>query len=55
LFRFDRRGLDKEGNVLGELVTTGIVPSFEKRLRERGIELPVELFRHGRDVHLVRR
>ncbi len=55
LFRFDRRGLDKEGNVLGELVTTGIVPAFEKRLRERGIELPVELFRHGRDVHLVRR
>jgi pilus assembly protein CpaF len=55
LFRFDRRGLDKEGKVIGELVTTGIVPSFEKRLRERGIELPVELFRHGRDVHLVRR
>jgi pilus assembly protein CpaF len=55
LFRFERRGLDKEGNVLGELVTTGIVPSFEKRLRERGIDLPVELFRRGRDVHLVRR
>jgi pilus assembly protein CpaF len=54
LFRFDRRGLDKEGNVQGELVTTGIVPAFEKRLRERGIELPVELFR-GRDLHLVRR
>jgi pilus assembly protein CpaF len=54
LFRFERRGLDKEGNVLGELVTTGIVPSFEKRLRQRGIDLPVELFRHGRDVHLVR-
>jgi pilus assembly protein CpaF len=55
LFRFDRRGLDQEGNVLGELVTTGIVPSFEKRLRERGIDLPMELFRHGRDVRLVRR
>ena len=55
LFRFERRGLDKDGKVLGELVTTGIVPSFEKRLRERGIELPVELFRQGRDVHLLRR
>jgi len=54
LFRFDRRGLDKEGNVQGELVTTGIVPAFERRLRERGIELPIELFR-GRDLHLVRR
>jgi len=55
LFKFERRGLDKDGNVQGQLVTTGIVPSFEKRLRERGIELPIELFRHGRDVHLVRR
>jgi len=55
LFRFERRGLDKEGNVLGELVSTGIVPSFGKRLHERGIELPVELFRQGRDVQLVRR
>ncbi len=55
LFKFERHGLDKERNVVGELVTTGIVPSFEKRLRERGIELPVELFRRGREVHLVRR
>ena len=55
LFKFERRGLDKDRNVLGELVTTGIVPGFERRLRERGIELPVELFRHARDVHLVRR
>ena len=55
LFKFERRGLDKDRNVVGELVTTGIVPSFDKRLRERGIDLPIELFRHGRDVHLVRR
>jgi pilus assembly protein CpaF len=55
LFKFERRGLDKDGNVQGELITTGIVPGFEKRLRERGIELPLELFRQGRDVHLVRR
>ena len=55
LFKFERRGLDKDHNVIGELVTTGIVPSFDKRLRERGIDLPIELFRRGRDVHLVRR
>jgi pilus assembly protein CpaF len=55
LFKFERRGLDKEGNVQGQLVSTGIVPGFEKRLRERGIELPIELFRQSRDVHLVRR
>jgi pilus assembly protein CpaF len=55
LFKFERRGLDKDGNVQGELITTGVVPSFEKRLRERGIELPLELFRLARDVHLLRR
>ena len=55
LFKFERRGLDKEGNVQGELVATGVVPSFDKRLRERGIELPLELFRLANDVHLLRR
>jgi pilus assembly protein CpaF len=55
LFKFERRGLDKEGGVQGELLTTGIVPAFEKRLRERGIELPIDLFRHARDLQLLRR
>ena len=55
IFRFERRGLDSSGNVLGELVSTGIVPGFEKRLRARGIELPLELFRGGREVSSGRR
>ncbi|MET0656803.1 MAG: CpaF family protein [Steroidobacteraceae bacterium] len=44
LFSFERRGLDGDGNVLGELRSTGIVPAFVRRLRERGIELPIDLF-----------
>jgi pilus assembly protein CpaF len=55
LFKFERRGLDKEGKVQGELITTGVVPSFDKRLRERGVELPIELFRLARDAQLLRR
>jgi len=55
LFRFDRQGLDKDGNVQGELIATGIVPAFERRLRERGIDLPIELFRQAHDVRLLRR
>jgi len=55
LFTFERRGLDKDGNVQGELIATGIVPAFEKRLRERGIDLPVELFRNARDLYVTRR
>jgi len=45
IFKFERRGLDAEGNVLGELASTGIVPGFLKRLHERGIELSLDVFR----------
>ena len=44
LFRFEREGIDEEGNVLGELRSTGIVPAFQKPLKRRGIDLPIEVF-----------
>ncbi len=44
LFTFERDGVDQEGNVLGRVKATGIIPSFHKRLHQRGIELPVEIF-----------
>jgi len=44
LFRFNREGLDKDGMVIGELRPTGIVPSFHRDLKRRGIDLPIELF-----------
>src|SRR5688572_25265274 len=44
LFAFQRTGVDKDGNVLGELKATGIVPHFYKRLTQRGIELPIDVF-----------
>ncbi len=44
LFRFDREGLDQEGNVLGRLRPTGIIPAFYRDLQGKGLELPVELF-----------
>jgi pilus assembly protein CpaF len=44
LFTFERSGMDKEGNVQGRIRATGIVPSFYKRLSQRGIDLPVEVF-----------
>jgi len=44
LFRFERRGIDKEGNVIGELKATGIIPGFHKQVTRKGIDLPVELF-----------
>jgi pilus assembly protein CpaF len=55
LFAFERRGLDAEGNVLGELKSTGMVPAFLKEVHSRGIALSVDLFRHDVDQRLTRR
>jgi pilus assembly protein CpaF len=55
IFKFERRGIDGEGNVLGELISTGIVPGFLKRLRERGIDLPMNVFRQSHDARSSRR
>jgi pilus assembly protein CpaF len=44
IYTFERTGVDKDGNVLGALKPTGVVPGFQKRLTRRGIDLPVELF-----------
>ena len=44
LFAFERTGLDDEGRVLGGLRATGVIPSFQKTLRRKGIEIPVEIF-----------
>jgi pilus assembly protein CpaF len=44
LFRFERRGIDEQGNVLGEFHATGVVPRFREALERRGIPCPLELF-----------
>ena len=44
LFRFDREGVDEDGNVQGGLKPTGIVPGFYKTITARGIDMPIEVF-----------
>ena len=44
IFVFERHGIDQDGNVLGEVVQTGIRPHFAKRLQLAGIQLPAYLF-----------
>jgi len=44
IFRFDRRGVDEEGNVLGAIVPTGLRPFFAEKLRLSGIDLDAGLF-----------
>ena len=38
LRRYD--GFDQEGNLLSELVPTGVLPSFMHQLEEHGVSLP---------------
>jgi pilus assembly protein CpaF len=44
IFKFQRRGVDDAGRVLGDFVATGLVPRFHEHLRRRGIELDFALF-----------
>lgn len=44
LFRFQRQGIDEEGNVLGYYTATGVIPQCHDLLSKRGHHLPFELF-----------
>jgi pilus assembly protein CpaF len=50
IFRFERRGLDEKGNVVGHFLATGLVPQFYEHLRRRGIELDLALFDPEREL-----
>ena len=44
IFKFEQRGLDAKGKVVGDFIFTGIMPSCLKNLRDHGIQLPQSLF-----------
>jgi pilus assembly protein CpaF len=48
IFKFERHGVGEGGAVLGELIPTGIRPSFAERLRLAGVPLAAELFERKR-------
>ncbi|NKB99036.1 MAG: CpaF family protein [Pseudomonadales bacterium] len=49
LFTFRRDRMDENKNVVGELVPTGVVPKFHRKLAGKGIDLPIEMFEHSWD------
>jgi pilus assembly protein CpaF len=51
IFSFTRQGVDEAGRVIGSLHSTGIVPNFVKRMVERGIDLPMQVFRLSQHSH----
>jgi pilus assembly protein CpaF len=44
IFRFERRGIDVNENIIGRHVPTGIRPRFSQRAREFGYSMPESLF-----------
>ena len=49
IFTFERLGIDADGNVLGDIVPTGVRPKFAENLKLAGYTLPANLFdRHAR-------
>jgi pilus assembly protein CpaF len=44
VFIFERRGVDKDGKVLGRFRPTGVRPRFAERLKIYGMQLPRSFF-----------
>ena len=44
IYRFDQRGIDAEGRIVGDFHPTGIRPQFAERFAIAGIELPQDIF-----------
>ncbi|OIK09457.1 hypothetical protein BIV60_23845 [Bacillus sp. MUM 116] len=45
LFTFKHEGMNRNGKVVGRLVSTGVQPGFFERLKETGIEIPPSVFK----------
>jgi pilus assembly protein CpaF len=44
IFRFERRGVDENGHIIGRYMSTGIVPRFHERMKQRGINIGLDLY-----------
>lgn len=44
IFRFERRGIDENGNIIGQFISTGIVPRFHERMKQRGVNISLNVY-----------
>jgi pilus assembly protein CpaF len=44
IFRFEQKGVDADGRAFGQIVATGVRPSFMERLETHGCRISVEMF-----------
>jgi pilus assembly protein CpaF len=50
VFKFERLGMDADGQVIGKFKATGIVPKFHSRLKQYGIDLDLQVFDPDREI-----
>ncbi len=44
IFRYERKGVDENGRVIGRFRSTGVIPHFTERLETCGLKLPESMF-----------
>ena len=44
IFRYQRKGFDSDGKIIGEFQATGLVPTFYESLREQGVDIDMGIF-----------
>jgi hypothetical protein len=49
VFKFEERGEDENGKVLGDFGPTGMPPYYTNRLKNHGFKLPPQMFMKGRN------
>lgn len=45
IFRYQRKGFDSDGKIIGEFKATGLVPKFYEILREQGVDIDMGIFK----------
>ncbi|MGO3915371.1 MAG: CpaF family protein, partial [Pseudoalteromonas sp.] len=49
IFKFKQTGYNTNGKVQGDYVPTGMIPEFYEKLRERGVDVDLGIFKTGSD------
>jgi pilus assembly protein CpaF len=50
IFRFERTGINPEGEVQGYFTTTGIIPKFLDKMQKRGFDIGYDIFENSRQA-----
>ena len=44
IFKYQQQGYDEDGRVTGDFVATGVIPFFYQEMKERGINMNLNIF-----------